>query len=408
MSFDGYSDFIGAVRQTLETARAARDLFGPLLRGRFGPPARRYPTPKALARAVSRGEIGLGASVEISGLLSRYAHLYKPISWTNAVVDHARSERMRRDVAVGGGMRKASAGMSWRAAQNPVATLPRLTVDGESIRCMFLYSNLHDTFIYHKAMSRDDDLRGIRLGAAATRSPRVAIPEQARPIPVLMNAEEALTFAERKVRLTAAVRELPVDLGNRFASLYAAHYDPSVLSNFLLANREPPIAFFLEPMETSFEDKRTDIELRSVIYVEGHIDQVDLGLEPSEVAKIIPRQDGIATPVMVVGGREALRTEACPDDITATIIPGGIIGFYAETGPTRPAAARFEQIASLVHEFGRRANKEFGHDFATDFLTDYERQRLFEPSGVLAGAALSALMNDEGLRSTVDWLRGEA
>jgi hypothetical protein len=413
---------INGVLRLLSTARA---LFG-AARGTWTRARhQRFATPRALQRALVRREAEIGDTVEVEGYLSRYAHLYRPISFLNARLD---VERMASDTArLSRQGKQVVMTAAWLAAQNPIASLPPFTLGDRPIRCLFLYPSSHDSFLYHEAADKEDELHSLRL--PRVYEPRVAIPGDAWPIPLLMCADESLMVAERKITLVATIRELPHALAERFARLYSTHYDRRVLSNFLLLPLDPSPSICLsalpEDKDTGVREKKTlSAADRSVLYVEGHVEGagdshvVDLmgqalPLDPRAGPVTVGNQGNVRVAVgpKPESGREEYRMLAAREDISVMIKAPNIIGFYGETTPTRDLMRRTSDLAELVSAFRAQLThvaEERGLplSLSIDFLYDFERQPLFEPGGILSSeAALRALRGDEELEKAREWLR---
>ncbi len=318
------------------------------------------------------------------------------------------------------------------ASQNAISSLPAFRIGEHQVRCLFLYSSAHDRFLYSRPQHKDDDLKTLQIPPL---EPRIAIPEHAWPVPVLLPTETALAIAERRVRLTAVVRELPLELSQRFQTLYAKHVDKRTLSNFMLLPGEPSLSYCLsllpEDQDTGFNHEATNASPvdRSLLYVEGHVegDSVSLDMiaealhlpelgyfsqqsftETAAVFPVLLKLD--ARPSAVEG--ERYRVLAGPDDVTINLKAPNIFGFYAETTPARNLSARVQDLASIwsrLDDGVASTATKLGRpmQLALDFLFDFDRQAMFDTKGVLTSdRALQALHEDDELRSTADWLRG--
>lgn len=417
------------INGVLKLLSAGRGLFGAARSTWRRARLERFATPRALQRALVRREADIGQTVQVEGYLSRYAHLYRPISFLNARLD---AERIASDAArLSQPGRQLVRAVAWLATQNPVASLPPFNLEDRAIRCLFLYPGSHDSFLYRGGIDKEDNLRSIRI--PNVYEPRVAIPDDAWPIPLLVSADEGLNIAERKVSLVATIRQLPQPLADRFSALYAAHYDRRVLSNFLLPSVDPSLSICLsvlpEDKDTGLRDEKAlRAADRSVLYVEGHVE----GAGESNVVDLITQalpldlrvaqltlqsgrsQGGVR---MAVGARPTnqeagYRMLAARDDISAMIKAPNIVGFYAETTPAKDVVRRTGDLVEAISAFRTQLapaadERSLPLSLSIDFLYDFERQPQFEPGGILSSeAALAALRGDQELEQAREWLRG--
>ena len=424
MNPEDASNAVQLINGVLQLLSSAKSMFERAQKSLRKAHLQRYGTPRALQRALVRGEIEVGETVKVEGYLSRFAHLHKPISFVNVRQD---SERMASMVAQTKARMVSMSAV--RVAQNPITALPPFSVEEEPVRCLFLYPGSHDRFIYAKTVNKKDDLNSLRLPDYL--SPRIAIPPDAWPVPVLVSDEEGLVLAERRVKLVAVVRALPPDLAERFQHLYAGHYDRAVLSNFLLLHKEPSLSFCLSALPS---DQDTGAEAqkaifgydRSLLYVEGHVEGSYKNNLADAISRSIPLDERVGelsrtsfgAGSVEIGGSATgnagalFQMVAAPQDMSVTVKPPNVIGFYAETGPTRGLVKRTGELAELVSSFRRNLAAEPNDDgeplaLSMDFLFDFERQGLFADDGVLSSeTALQALRGDDSLDDAVRWLRG--
>ena len=308
-------------------------------------------------------------------------------------------------------------GFGWLAAQNPIAMIPPVPMDGESTRCLFLYPAIHDSFLYHKPVVKGDSLKGVTMDFT---SPRVAIPDDAHPIPVLTTAREGLIWAEQRVTLEAVVSELPSELAGRFHALYANHYDPRVLSNFLLLRREPPVSFCLDTTARERDtgahvEKSIQAADRALLYVEGHVEGAGEQDLLDRLEQAIGQQAGLVSrgglQYQIGAVKQPYRIMGAVEDMTVMMKAPNVVGLYAETCPTQDLVTRADQLreaTALLRSAVGSAGAVVGLplEFRLDFLFDFERQRQFEQTGVLSSeAALQALRGEDELQATRHWLR---
>jgi len=369
----------------------------------------RYATPKALRNAIGRHEVTVGNTIRIEGYLSRYAHLFQPLSYSNAQIDIQRAASLanfgRPKPAPGGAMQVTSA-MAWRATQNPISSLPAFDVEGCPVRCMFLYPNSHDSFIYHDPIDKTDELKSIQLGNI--RRQRVAIPEHGWPLPLLVPDALVPTVSERRVELVTVVRRLPDLLASRLTRLFSLHYQPDVLSLFLIPDMEPPLNYCLSLLEA---DQDTGVRrvrdsepavARAYVYAEGHLEGT--GFDGHTITDAIPKAivPGAANRVE----RANLVSIAAPGDLAVQILAPGTVGFYAETTPGRTLQETAKALEALVGQF--KAGLPKSASFPMDFLFDPDRQHDFDTAGSLSSEHLDKAIRDADLEEARRWLRGEA
>lgn len=115
------------INETVRLLSAARGLFTTAQKHARLALLQRFATPRALQRALLRGEVNLGTTVRVDGYLSRYAHLVRPISYLNVQLDAELMVSMAERHGLTGGVGLV---MANRAAQNPISTLPKFTIGG--------------------------------------------------------------------------------------------------------------------------------------------------------------------------------------------------------------------------------------------------------------------------------------
>src|SRR5215211_1592118 len=99
---------LAAVANVVKILEAGRKLWASAGTYVRKPKIERYATPHALHRAIVRGEVLVGQTVRVTGYISRYAHLYRPISFVNHQVVLERGKP--RTISVGRGQMMSTVG----------------------------------------------------------------------------------------------------------------------------------------------------------------------------------------------------------------------------------------------------------------------------------------------------------
>jgi hypothetical protein len=334
------------------------------------------------------------------------------MSFLNSRLDTARMDSIAQQRGIRAGRGFVAAHL---AAQNPVSTLPSFTVEDESTRCLFLYPGSHDRFLYSRPTAKGDSLHSLQIPML---DPRVAIPDDAWPIPILLPADTALRSAETRAQLTAVVRELPPELARKFGVLYGQHYDQRVLSNFLFLPGEPSLCYCLSVLPSD-QDAGIESALpavspvdRALLYVEGHVSGERPDLTAIEEALALP---GLGHFTQLDGSRpkapadEQYRLLAAPFDITINLKAPNVVGLYAETTPTRDLPVRVQDLLTMwtglrggLEDIERRQGSPL--TLSTDFMFDFDRQALFDPKGLLPPAE-DEVAGESDVSDARTWLR---
>jgi hypothetical protein len=377
----------------------------------------KFPTPKALRNAILRGDIAAGDKVAVKGYLSRYAHLVKPVSYLNSTTDIVRTVKLRQRIP------NAIVSASWQASQLPVSCLPVTQTEEEKLNTLFLYPTSFTGFLYKQALDPKDELIGFTMGGDrgdAILRPRIAIPEQAWPIPVLVRAGKPGVPTEVKVELTVTAEELPSEILSKLEPIYKSHFQVDLLSNFLLLGRERVLShcLYLDPSESEVRiTKKADLTHRMVLYVEGHFENMADDLAVSDaIASIIPVHPALGGGSLTFHGGpqvQGRRMSATPEGLHIFIKPPAVVGLYGETSPSHGLGNVHKMLVSQYQALAREGPARLAQwstgrqpRLQLDFTYDYARQWDFDTDGIWESTrAAQIITEDAGFEDTKRWLK---
>jgi hypothetical protein len=218
-----------------------------------------------------------------------------------------------------------------------------------------------------------------------------------------MSSDAALSVAEKRVTMFGRIRSLPAEEAQLLKALYSHHFQPAILSRFLLDYRQPPLAVCLsilsEDEDSHVASQRAGLGAvdRAVTYVEGHFQGSDL----SQIASVVPhaRVPGAGT-FSRSGGH---LTIASHEDVAVQLVAPNIVGLYAETTPQRSLSQANELLSGLLGQIVEGVGSD--STFNLDFVTDPETQHMFHSRGMLSDPELLARLRQSGLADAVDWLQ---
>ena len=375
-----------------------------------------YPTPKALRSAILRGDVAAGDRIRIRGYVSRYAHLVKPVSYLSSCTDIASAVRLK------GKIPRAIVLGNWKATQLPVSCLPPTQSHKRRLSTLFLYSTAFTGFVYRQSLIPGDNLTTMKLGGDAILCPRVAIPEQAWPVPILVDTEEPGLPVETKVEVTATLQQLPAEILRDLEPIYKSHFQVDYLGNFLRLETERILShgLYVEPAESDVKVlKAADFTHRMIVYVEGHFENVaDDPAISDAIAKLMPVHPALGAGSWSFSGQpevEGRRMSATPDGLHVFVKPPAIVGLHGETSPAHGLTDIHKKLAAAyrgVRTSGAQALSDWSTGqqprLALDFVYDYARQWDFDDKGIWESSRAERIVSeDPGFRDTKRWLKNE-
>ncbi|WBX81278.1 hypothetical protein PD280_06030 [Virgibacillus salarius] len=339
--------------------------------------------------------------IKIQGKLIDYAHLYKPKSYINSINDNNPDQDIPLKIESEG---KTVLNMAWKPFQMPISRIPSVHTEDGLLSLSFLYPLDFESFIY-------DGFNGFT--ANRLDEPTFKIPDNAKPIPILLKKEDSVKFQFENVEITGRVVPLPDQLiekliGNKFSSMtFSEIVNP-------LNTRMPSLCLSLNTNKGQIKKIKSGNRLnqcKASIFIESHIE----GMASEKLISKIPDLSSKA----FTGNKGQFSTyyndftdqlptifqlDSTPE--TNVNIIGkfpNILGFYIEGNILNLE----EDYLKFTQQFNRFTNNL--HDMVPsfsihiDFMHDFSLKSYLDSP--LLNSKSSLAVRESELQETIQWLK---
>ncbi|MHC8969135.1 hypothetical protein [Priestia aryabhattai] len=355
-----------------------------------------------LIKGLKDRKISYGDFIKIDGILLSYAHLYRPSTYINALA---------YDESKASGNSNLIMAYAHRPFQLPISKIPALSKGKEEFCLSFLYPRSFSSFLYPAGEHGDSMLVSTseEIGSR-TIDPQFTIPNWAKPIPVIININDAVNYEFKRVQITAQVRLLPEELvrnltGNDFSSMVFS----DIISDTNV--QTPSLCLDCTLNKSQIKKASHGVEyLRNCtasIFVEGELEGVTPELLPS-----LPQICTQALPIATNGSTstgEFYQAVATKNDVQMIMRWPNFIGFYKECNIAQPGyfESQFNEVKKTIRGFNMNLKKVHPNlEYKINFLHDFRYKNRFQND--VLNSSLSKQVTEESLRETIDWLKGNS
>ncbi|MDA2309940.1 hypothetical protein [Bacillus cereus group sp. MYBK35-2] len=353
---------------------------------------------KQISESLKSNKLQYNDFVKTEGILIDYTHLYRPITYINALAYQPKpSPLYPNQIPL----------LEYEPFQLPISKIPYYSLsDNEEIGLAFLYPVTFSSFIYPAE-------GGLFFSTSTTHGERIidpnfSIPEYAKPIPVILSRNDLVNNRFKRVELTGQISVISEKLQNH---LLANSFSTMVFSEII--NPLGP-SFCLDitknksqikPMNHAREHLRS---CTSSIYFECHIEGrencPELSLEVI-IRECFPSNQHSGTSSRIGDIHQMVSSSS----IRFVAREPNFLGFYRVCDLAQPAyfEAQFKELRKTVFEFEKNLQKlDKGLTLHIDFMFDYAFKNSLK-TDLLNGEVINNIQNDESLKQTISWLKGE-
>ncbi|MDA2382118.1 hypothetical protein PDN41_09980 [Bacillus cereus] len=351
-----------------------------------------------ISQALKDGKLQFNDFVKTEGILIDYTHLYKPITYINALAYEKKRPSMQSQLIFS---------CDYEPFQLPISKIPYYSITkSDTVGLAFLYPTTFSSFVYPAE-------RGIRVSTSQvegerTIDPNFSIPEYAKPIPVIVDRNELVNNRFKRVEITGQISVISDALQN---NLLSNNFSTMVFSEII--NPLAP-SFCLDITKNKSQIKRVKHAreylrtCNSSIYFECHIEGrencPELPLEQI-VMQCFPKSQhngGMA-------GTGEFHQIIPHSKIRFVAREPNFLGFYRVCDLAQPSyfESQFKELRKTVFEFEKNLQKlDKGLSLHIDFMFDYAYKNTLK-TDLLDGEVIQNIQSNESLKETISWLKGE-
>jgi hypothetical protein len=377
---------------------------------KFNEVKREFASPKELADAFFKGEINYGDVVKCRAFISKYGQTYKPVSYLPKISGPAREMKAQMKIVGNRVHGEATLEMQMIPFQLPVEVLPSVELDGgEKARCSFLYDPGFFGFKFHGDINKDK-----LMGQNGTIADILMLPNEAKPIPIIMPGDKFQQYSEEEVMVKGVVQQMPVSLSGRLIGLY----DASGKELFSLCMRpevgERPF-LCLSAIGDHGDVKKMDAAPRRVdanLFMEMHLSYKSLStLSAGEIVSVLPN----TFPLKGMGfqsypGKTSYFTKG---EVRAVGLDGKVFSVFSDVCLNDPADYKLKleglrnYYSVFCHNISKVAKKKGVQiDICPDFVFDYSKRQLFNTETILNSSEVNSIAVGPSVKQTIRWLNG--
>ncbi|WP_156160364.1 hypothetical protein [Pseudomonas sp. 21] len=347
----------------------------------------------------------VGTCITVSGVLSRYAPTYRPMSYVPTITrdSQAKVTGTKYDFESRRIIKDKVLNANFTSFQFPVQALPPIKTDDGKFCIAYLFPDTFNGLLLEEDPQKKENL-----------SDRLLIKDNCCPIPVLIPEIMLENYSEYAVTLTGVLTLLPDEVHEKIdagmcetrAAFYRAFHRPTSLRT----------SFCIDCRSNLDSDIRSKSRLESfpaAIYIEGHFEGVIDSTYYYDFKTSVPHGLDLDFSYADHPGK-TLYTVEDPHISLIGSFPS-IFGFYIEANLTdsRDLDLKLNKLNKFYTEFrknsARTVKKRNNIDlsFKPDFIFDWRKQNFFHPKGVLANREVDEVIKrNSELEETALWLRG--
>ena len=335
--------------------------------------------------------------VKIEGILIDYAHLYKPKSYINSIEVNKpidKDEKGKRMTRV--------LDLSWKPFQLPVSKIPSVQTEDGMLSLAFLYPSDFKGFTYPGVDA---------FTPGPIDVPTFKIPDNSKPIPVLLRQEDIVQNRYKHIELTGQVGTLPVQLVDQFRSNAFSKMAFSDVAN-PINEKMPSICLKVNTNKGEIRKRKAGTDLTHCpasifleTHIEGHVNNQLIQKIPELSSKIlVGRSNGYSTTKRDISDQNPTIFQINMNQKFHLIgkFPN-VLGFYFE-GNLVNLEEDFLQFSNEFNSFTRRLHETVPYfSLNLDFMHDYQLQSYLD-TPLLNSHSSNSIIEKE-LNETKEWLR---
>ena len=375
---------------------------------------RQYYDINEVLNELEAGQISIGDIIETSGFLLKYGQVFKPYTHIHGMFSNITKgeDKIKYDVK-GRKVIGSTMVMSSKIFQPPIQKIPA----NNGIGCAFLYDSRFTGFI-HKGNESSEEI---------IKENPILVNEYSRPIIVLYNIAKQEKYINKEINIKGRIFTVPREVIGNLNGIFD-NTIRDICSNFFRPYNENINFICISLLDAECSVKEISqinniTEFKAPFYVETQAEGLSK-LSKNEAQRFIetmlPNLPQKLDPNFPFTVGTFTNNIGIPffstNNINVIYREPEVIGFYMEISLFEPEEYKqgIKDFTTFINNFNidykNKVKKHLGgkQDIKLSFLSDYEKQYLFDKRGVLNSDCARALYNDDDAsRYVMDWLKND-